>query len=200
MEESTIKAPEKGKFVKVLTPKEFKALPKEKQKVLIMKDVILQVETAKFCVKKGKYLEIERNSADVNDSAREAILENKIKCSGCARAAMFISAVKFLNKLEVRELTDYKFNYITDSWCNSRASSFIGRLFNKTEQRIIETVFEGTEGFIEHNNALRKSALEYREKLEKKHGKLDTFLRLDEYILIQICKNVIRNKGTLKLD
>lgn len=177
---------------KVITPEEFEALPKNERKILVAQDVIAQLKSKQLIAFTGDYLDITKQKCSPDDSARDAIINEEIKCTVCARGALFISAVKFKNKLKVGDLFG-EFTYTQPNYSSGRNTKFLKTLFTENEQKQIETVFEGVEYV--NNDKLSEKLLNYRHGLIQKRKREKSKLSIDNYVLINICQNIIDNNG-----
>ncbi len=68
-------------------------------------------------------------------------------------------------------------------------------LFSLEQQAMVETVFEGSISFIRDsldNKILSRKAVEYRKSLIQKWGESNKKLSRPEFILIELCKKMIR--------
>jgi len=227
----------------VLTPNEFSRLSKAKRAILIAEDVILQIKLGTY--KPGHHYatnfanvshlnwdeEAEFNDKDASEFLKTA-KKSEIRCTGCARASLFISAIKFKNQLSIGEVYNTNFNYKDeyDSDDDPSGTQYLSEEFDRWQQGLIESAFEGiiygaelieedeiepyhddwkdswdTDSEEKHYRTAKARnyyaklvlASKMRDKYLKKWKTLERKGRLskDNYVLTQICKNIIKNNG-----
>jgi hypothetical protein len=189
----------------MITPEEFEALPREEQKVLIAKDVIAQIKAGKIKIETGDYIYPLNRVENSKASAREAMLENRFPvCNVCLRGALFLSSVKFKNKLTVDNAIHTGFRYPDDSGLSGAATEFI--VFTPEEQALFECMFEDDNGFgdaiideDQGNKAVDKRSDYENEYFDLPVGHEDNDFSKDEYIVIRAMRDVIANKGKVVL-
>lgn len=206
-----------------MTTKEFLKLPKKVRAVLIAKDVLKQLKLGTYVprndyttcpTKKSVY-----NKLDENSDAAEFLRNPKspVHCEGCARASLFISAVKFKNELTLEDVTQADFDYPGDySWSNEKGGTgteYLSDEFTPYQQAIIESAFENSESFGEELeskmsdtqvakfNKERKAAVEFHKKevakWKAKKGQEGRPSK-NNWVLQAIVKNIIKNEGVFK--
>ena len=170
----------------------FKKASKPEKKILIAKDVLANIKSKKYIASHGNYFnnlyELSLNIGKNND-----IQENfdKIEnCECCALGACLISSTKYQNKLTFDDL-GYG-SSTSNSWLQLKS------IFTPREMAIIESCFEGFD-----TNACRVATDKFYYELDSNTGiKCQDFH--DDYIddeerLVAICKNIIKNKGFIKI-
>lgn len=207
---------------KILTTEEFDALDKAERCVLIAKDVISQIKVGSIRAITGDYVRSFKTKAITqpwsHEDAQCAIKDPTFKCESCARGSLFISAVKFKNKLNIEEVNDARFDYTNIE--SQKGTEYLGEEFTVKQQALIETAFEFKQvnklseqidmfipEIIEkdeyheivefYKNKVR--AIEFNIKYTKAWTKLKaggkTKFKKADYILTKICENIVINNG-----
>jgi hypothetical protein len=214
--------------------KEFLKLPKNERAVIIAKDVIVQIKGGIYKTNTGRYTScfikeefrpennIDYRYTDIymkerrkleNSDACEIInnMDPKaITCQGCARASLFISSVKFKNKLTVGQVFGARFDYKDSDYNNDKpgdGTKYLSEEFSETQQSLIESCYEGRfigPDYMEKTDGGVKSAIDFRKKVLQKYKKYylsetpKKKLRKLDFLLVEICKNIIKNDGQFK--
>lgn len=174
---------------KVLTPSEFKRLSKSARAILVAKDVIKHLRLEIYNAKSGHYVNFKGKNFDTysDQSARECLIDNRMRCEVCARGGLFLSMVRFKNKLSIRNANNASFT--TYSSAVGDATKFMRDTFNMVAQELVEAAFEQSTKI-----ACRLSL--YEAKAAKAYGKsLGARVRDSKENLIVLMKNIISNKG-----
>lgn len=213
----------------MLTTNQFNKLSRSKRAIIIAKDVIDQIKLGLYVpghsystdiVKTRTFDEKDPLLLNLLEQDAATILRNpenyKIKCEGCARASLFISTIKFKNKLTVEEMKHNDFSYDFDNpYCYTNegiSTKYLSEEFSPYQQALIETAYEGgrfgcelLDNFSEHMkskfNSERDKALEFNKKISLKWKKWRLASKRplkSKYLLIKICENIIKNNGTFK--
>jgi hypothetical protein len=204
----------------MLTTKQFNKLSRAKRAVIIAQDVIDQIREKIYKPNHRYNTEVFKNiySEDgIEQKDASTILKEQphtIKCEGCARASLFISAVKFKNELTVEEVIDARngFDYEESTYSENTGTDYLSNEFDKEQQALIETAYEGGrfgEDLLDNMsdrkaksfNQSLDTALEFHKKASKKwknwpyKSKRPT---KTNYLLTEVCKNIVKNNGTFK--
>jgi hypothetical protein len=173
-----------------LTPAEFNKLPRSEKAVLVAKDVIKQIKAEHYFATPGDYISLTYDKEKIRESAsaQECLINNKLECEVCIRGAIFVSAVRFKNKLTVEQVEYAGFNDVHGRRTN--ANTFTKDIFSKSQQELMEEFFEANEYSSQECNtkdtiAVRAYAMDVAE-----NRVLDADVRM-----VEAMKNVIRNDG-----
>ena len=95
--------------VKTINKAAFDKMSVYKKRVAIAKDVLLQLELAKFVPQRGQYVTIKRKGKNAlrplrTDAAKPLIAEENSKCYVCAKGAIMCSYVRNFNNAVYDEL------------------------------------------------------------------------------------------------
>ena len=182
----------------------FSKLSKPQKRVAIAKDVIAQIKIGRYVANVGAYIDSInfKNDLEMGEMKNKDIQKNfgKIEnCTVCAMGACLMSATKFANKLNFRDIGGS-----TDDLDNKKVKDLFSKLFSPEQLLMIETAFEG-EG--ESWNDESRVAYDLF-NLNKGYFKGSDMLRAsdsfgngyeeDDEKLIAIMQNIIDNKGTFK--
>lgn len=211
--------------MKKLTVEQFNALPKNKKAVLVAKDVIAQIKAQKYIPEAGSYAKIEINSFKKENQINESF--NNIECCEvCALGAMLMSCTHLGNKLTFEDIgadlsDEFEENIevgLSDLE-NSNVRKLFKSIFTPYQLLMIETAFEGCETFdwLDVDRSTQRDYLEeldnsratrYGRDVEKKQLTFSDakkchkfYLKhegFNDYRLIAICKNIIKNNGKFK--
>ena len=169
--------------------KDFLALPREKQRVAIAKDVLEQLRLEHFVASGGRYKTIhyEKGKEIWNfplERSMQRVLKEQVKtCYVCARGAILLSTIRKGNECTVegfRHDTDYENGNIIER-----------KYFNSIELSSIERVFENWDN-------CNKEEQEFADFLTEKARKFnyDEKSILGQKIrLAGICRNIVENDG-----
>lgn len=164
-----------------MTRKAFKKLPKDKKRVAIAKDVLVQLNARKIIPVTGTYLSILFAKESDKGKELQSVLKKK-ECEACALGSCFISLVRFEDNFKVKD------KYIDEG--EIYKSSFNSRLkkyFSATQLVLIESAFEKTD---------MASGLNYN--MQKMNDAIafgrDYYYPSDR--LVAIMRNIIENSGT----
>ena len=166
----------------------FKKATKAQKRVMIAQDVLAQIKTKRYVAESGCWVQpninaaCEKNLKD-EDSVQELFAKKKIKsCNVCALGGLFMSCINLNNNTTVEDLK--KEFYIGDFvYDDTKISNGLNRIFTQKQLILIETYFEGGEGYFKGGN----------EKI------LDFFPNYDDDERLEmIMQNIIDNNGTFK--
>lgn len=170
---------------------EFKNASPAEKRVIIAKDCIERIKLNQILPDRGCLIEYD----DLEEGSIKNQLEkgNIINCQACAKGGLFLSYIGRVNNFDRKDFTQ--------SWqdgynkLESSESIKLLELFEPEQLILIETAFEGyqvinddpnEEDFVDLTDLIRnESPMFYR------YAYPDDMDRL-----IQICQNIIRNKGT----
>ncbi len=177
---------------KVMTVEEFEALPIAKQRVLVAKDVIAQIQAKRYSACTGAYVydiefknDVCTKKQDVKDN-----FNNIEKCEVCALGGLVMSLTKYKNKLT--------FGDIEKLGSNKKATKLLTSVFIPEQLVMIESAFE------EDNSAgYWSSRILGTKKLDKMNTEKYEQWASDKEIgyyqhderLVAIMQNLIDNKG-----
>jgi len=178
--------------------KAFWNLPKEKQRILVAKDVLKQIQMRSLKVKQGTYFgiwapkkrfEIEKPKEKLDQFLLQIKNENA-KCEVCGIGSCFISLVRLGNNAKTSTFFGegaingfYEAN-------DGDMRPLLRKVFPSSQITLIESAFEMTT--ILYDNA--KHSYEHRIKARDFGQKYKS----DENRLKAIMRNIIKNKGTFK--
>lgn len=156
----------------------FWKMGKNRRKVAVAKDVLLQLSMGTIKPETGVYCRIESNN--IQQNLQESLINNEFSCRVCGIGAIFVSKVRLANKYLV---PDIELNYI-QYWGNlhvlaSEIRENVDRVFTRDELTTIEELFEGWQ----------LHGYQFRDAVPDE----STRLRL-------IMENIIQNKGQLNVE
>jgi hypothetical protein len=154
----------------------FDSMTPAQRRVAIAKDALSIIRLKNIKVKQGFYLESKflDNMCRKDDTA-VCDIDSMLKsnCKVCARGALLLSSVKIFNSASYGDL----------STCGSNNDDNVAfESFSKEQLLLIEWVFEG---WYHKDDRIHK----WKEKYPVPHDRL-----------VAILKNIIRNKGTFKIN
>ncbi len=166
----------------------FKKATKAQKRVMIAQDVLAQIKTKRYVAESGCWVQpnikaaCEKNLKD-EDSVQELFAKKKIKsCNVCALGGLFMSCINLNNNTTVEDLK--KEFYIGDFvYDDSKISNGLNRIFTQKQLILIETYFEGGQGYFKGDG-------------EKTLAFLANYD--DDERLEMIMQNIIDNNGTFK--
>ncbi len=167
---------------------EFKKANKAQKRVMIAQDVLAQIKTKRYVAESGCWVQpnikaaCEKNLKD-EDSVQELFAKKKIKsCNVCALGGLFMSCINLNNNTTIEDLK--KEFYIGDFvYDDSKISNGLNRIFTQKQLILIESYFEGSQGYFKGDN-------------EKTLVFLESYN--DDERLEMIMQNIIDNDGTFK--
>lgn len=178
--------------------KPFDKLSKTQQRIILAKDVILQVKAKVANAVEGQYFDVDDYgdhdfAYEKNNEFREIVSD--VKCEVCAKGALFLSHIVRTNKFSILQSLQQQGH---DSIINRLAE-----IFTKNQLDLIETAFE-KEVIEDKNRTL--SYPDSRDKfadviltdIAKAAVKFGKKYRSENNRLIAIMQNIIDNNGTFK--
>lgn len=167
---------------------EFKKATKAQKRVMIAKDVLAQIKTKRYVAESGCWVQTNINATcekDLKDedSVQELFAEKKIEsCNVCALGGLFMSCTNLNNNTTVQDLKNefYIGDLVAD---DDKISNGLNRIFTQKQLILIETYFEGSEGYFKGDD----------EKTVIFLANYDDDERLE-----MIMQNIIDNNGTFK--
>lgn len=202
----------KSKVITPMTMEEFDKLSRRKRACIIAEDTIAQIVSKIYTPKHAYNTTIADDPFALMDAEDASTFIRKnpqgIKCVGCARASLFISAIKFKDKLSLGQARKATFGYKQGT-----ATEYLSEDFSREQQALIECAYEGNTHFgfelLQHMPERkgrefarqRSLASRFRKKIKKRWQNWKSAARRPEfnsYVLIMICKNIIINNGTFK--
>ena len=167
---------------------EFKKATKAQKRVMIAQDVLAQLKTKRYFAESGCWVQpnikaaCEKNLKD-EDSVQELFAKKKIKsCNVCALGGLFMSCINLNNNTTVQDLKDE--TYIGDLVADDdKLSNGLNRIFTQKQLILIETYFEGSEGYFKGDD---EETVTFFENYD------------DDERLEMIMQNIIDNNGTFK--
>jgi hypothetical protein len=167
---------------------EFKKATKAQKRVMIAQDVLAQLKAKRYFAESGCWVQpnikaaCEKNLKD-EDSVQELFAAKKIEsCNVCALGGLFMSCINLNNNTTVEDLK--KEFYIGDFvYDDSKISNGLNRIFTQKQLILIESYFEGSQGYFKGDN-------------EKTVVFLESYN--DDERLEMIMQNIIDNDGTFK--
>jgi hypothetical protein len=167
---------------------EFKKATKAQKRVMIAQDVLAQLKAKRYFAESGCWVQpnikaaCEKNLKD-EDSVQELFAKKKIKsCNVCALGGLFMSCINLNNNTTVQDLKDE--TYIGDLVADDdKLSNGLNRIFTQKQLILIETYFEGSEGYFKGDD---EETVTFFENYD------------DDERLEMIMQNIIDNNGTFK--
>ena len=166
---------------------------------MIAKDVLAQIKAKRYFPESGEWVKPlwsdDQKSIDIkldpNSSIKDAFKSKAINsCQVCALGGLFMSCTNLNNNTTVQDLKDetYIGELVAD---DDKISNGLNRIFTQAQLMLIETYFEGGEGYF-------KGYSEYFSYSDEKL--LVTFFKSyhDDERLKMIMQNIIDNNGTFK--
>jgi len=170
---------------------EFKKATKAQKRIMIAKDVLAQIKAKRYFPESGEWVKplwsSDQKSIDIkldpNSSVKDAFKSKAINsCQVCALGGLFMSCTNLNNNTTVGDLT--KESYIGDLVADDdKISNGLNRIFTQKQLILIESYFEGSQGYFKGDD-------------------VKTFVFLETYNdderLKMITQNIIDNNGTFK--
>lgn len=184
---------------KPITTEQFNKMPVKKRRIMVAKDVLLQLEAGKIKAETGHYIQLKFvPDIDLKDS-REDIKKNYDKiseCRVCALGASIMSCTRLGNQLKFEDI-----GAGVASLNNSATKGLLRKVFTPKQLMLIETAFEGHSpsstrvasylfGLSRYDSLTNKEVEDcnkFRYRIEDVNDRLGA-----------IMKNIIKNKGIFK--
>lgn len=174
-----------------LTQRQFDALPKEKQRVYIARDVLAQLQLGKLNPKSGTYLYTKALASanikerDLKRDVGDVVLREP--CTACAIGSIFACAVHIADHAPLAGFLDHVTS--TGVAHGDVLKQYLDRFFTREQQALIEAAFE-------HTDIGSQCALAHIDR-----DTTDAAVRFNHGInsrrvrLTRIMRNIIRNGG-----
>ncbi|HMT01702.1 MAG TPA: hypothetical protein PKD00_00090 [Burkholderiales bacterium] len=173
----------------------FNSLSKEEKKVALAKDAIAQIKAGRTIPTNVTYF---KSLQDEDFDIQKNI--DKIKCEVCALGCLFISYIKYNNKYNTKDLEEDLIDEII--------LEDLSKYFTEKELVLIELAFEkwSYDAFLDFDTKISRgiAADRYVEELDITDEEIDMASEFNgdrnaDEVLIEICKNIIKNKGKFVL-
>lgn len=185
----------------------FWALDKRNRRIAIAKDVIKQIDAGKISASSGTYFKMMQ--APKSDGKLDLALKEQSHCSCCGLGACFYSLIMLGDKVKVSEVIE-KFPYLESfnyghSVYSDKMRDYLRDHFSSEQITLIESAFEKhriEDPLVKKSKELTKiirKAVSFGEKADKNFD-ISGFNNVNENRLISIMKNIIKNRGTFRLD
>jgi hypothetical protein len=163
--------------------KAFNKLSKDKKRIAIAEDVLLQLKLKKYNVESGIYCDLHNINTDKiaesSSNLQLLIKEKGNNCNVCAMGALFMSKVNKGDKCTIKQYENIESDKIVNN---------LKGIFSEKELRSIEFAFEGDDIIsIFNDNVVEEKHINFYNK----YG--DTTSRLKA-----IMNNIIKNKSYFK--
>lgn len=200
--------PTKTKVKKNKTTKTTKRLSPAQFRMSVAQDVIAQLQAKTIVAVGGAYIEnvpmeLYGEVSDLVRAGADEASTSKLKikdCTVCAIGSIFVSVFNKKNHMLPADLQRALENGAT------RMLDYLKPFFTLEQLSLMEAVFEEPVGFdphdMDHETSVRAQVHRYNIKRDYKrslHGRRLKDSDLDKHLLINIMKNVIKNKGTYVL-
>lgn len=161
------------------------SLKKFEKRMAIALDIISRVITGQIDPITGYYVSVRRPwEYDGDKQAKPYINSGELKCQACALGSTLISLVSRENKCTIDHLTDgYHFSALAGNSHRKR----LGKIFSHIQLSLIESAFEIVDKRSMGAEVDVSAAIEFGKKFKK-----------DSERLVNICLNIVENKGTFK--
>lgn len=194
----------------------FKKLSKAEKRVVIAQDCIIRLESKQFIVKAGALI---RGGLFKEEESQDLSLKNVlntnsvVECQVCAKGGLFLSVVGRTNRVQVWQVENeneiFSFEHKT-----------LLKIFSAKQLALIETAFECRQFLTRDEkgevirfkettvnnlyNFWKRNHIYYDDEFERVQNlaflsKTDLIYKEgydEDKLLINICKNIIKNKGT----
>lgn len=180
--------------------KPFSQLSKSQKRIEVVRDILIQIRRKVFKVIKGQYFDFDvTTEALVNvtedlDTCQlnDLVGQKKVKCTGCAKAGLFLGYIDKTNHLNLRQAKEYTFE-------NEAIIRRLKPLFSKNQLDLIECAFERSivdEADNTYLSVWDSDKYKYRRtEIAEKAIKFGKKYQSNEERLKAICKNMIKNNG-----
>lgn len=197
----------------------FKKMTKAEKRVVIAQDCIIRIESKQFKTGKGQLIgNFEKLIGEENNDSLKDLLNTNynLTCQPCAKGGLFLSMIGRVNKFKISDIE-------SDNERSSAEHKELLKIFTLNQLALIEAAFEGNQylefnekgKFIEFSKIEKQGLLKFwknnniimRDYIDVNSDfssfTIDWEFRLGEKynadkVLINICKNIIENKGTFK--
>lgn len=162
----------------------FNKATKAEKRVMIAKDCIARIKVELLIPNRGSVIKSE--AMNVNKE-----MLNSVECQVCAKGGLFASYVGRVNNFDRRTSIVCGWNTPIDE-----LHTKLNEIFTYKQLSLIECAFEGRK-YLDRDNK-GNFIIFYNKTLNKAENYRDRFENSKE-CLIEICENIIRNKGIFKL-
>jgi hypothetical protein len=170
----------------------FKKSTKAEKRVIIAQDCLDRIRLSQIIPKFGSFCSLKVRKDESTSLKAVLDTEDQPICSSCAKGSLFMSYLGRVNQFTVYDL---EYNSGNSAYDDSHLKLL--EIFSKKQLSLIEFFFEG-EQYVYKAFKFDKHIIEaYRERII---GGYDTrTLEGANLMLIELCNNIIKNKGTFKL-
>lgn len=176
--------------------RKFSKLDKAGKRVMIAKDVIIQLDLNKLKAVAGAYIDIKIMSGYKDTFKKKDIKANYSKineCRVCALGACLMSVTRLNNKLKFSDVGGglKDMNY-------TKVSELFKDIFTPNQLLLIETAFEGDTGGDKYAYRVMNATLNDNQFVKAVGFNDEYMFNGDDSLLRNIMLNIIKNKGTFK--
>lgn len=170
----------------------FEKATKAQKRVIIAQDCLDRISLAQIQPKFGSFCSLKVRKPEYTSLKAVLDTEEKEVCSSCAKGSLFMSYLGRVNQFTIEDL-----NYNSGNSGHDDAHYKLLEIFSREQLSLIEFFFEG-EQYVYKEFRFNKSIIEaYRERIIG--GYDHSTLEGANLMLIELCNNIIKNKGTFKL-
>lgn len=175
----------------------FENATKAEKRVIIAQDCLDRIKLGQiepaFSTMCKIYNDLETSQHSIKDYINT---KKELICSACAKGSLFMSYIGRTNKLTFNEVE-------SDNHIDGTEHSKLLKIFSAKQLSLIEFVFEGRQHLNFDKKGKRINLDKYYSKMRDfrfDNGTKKDYFGFDSNLLIvAICKNIIKNKGTFKL-
>lgn len=165
----------------------FNAMPKNRQRVAIAKDVITSLNTKEIVATQGSYLNsrqlwpdskefFSEEKENLDKQVRDVFIDkNPPKCTACAVGSLFVCAVKRHDAITIGEMNTFDRGNLTD---------YLDKFFDQDQLHLMEDAFETYYDKTNRHNESYNEAEDFGRKYKTAKERM-----------IAIMENVIANDG-----
>ena len=177
-----------------ISAEEFNALPNNEKRILIAKDVILQVESQRIKLVGGAFIKSKKLETFLNkqhDSVQLQTVLPDFVCTVCAKGALFLSDITTRNNYMVCNLSidnrdiEYKLDYFDNIQLDLIEMAFETKVFSHTNRKLYEFTNNRSNSFKASTDEGKAAIAFGRTIMGDKRKRL-----------IAIMQNIIDNDGT----
>jgi len=169
----------------------FEQATKAEKRVMIAQDCLVRINMKQIKPLFGSFCKLKTNSHS-ETSIKDVLEKERLVCTSCAKGSLFIAYLGRVNNFTVEDLHDNNSNSGYDE-----SHLKLLEIFTRKQLALIENFFEGKQFIYYEYNFDDRIIEKYREKIiggydHRTPEGADNLLR-------ELCKNIIKNKGTFKL-
>ncbi len=182
----------------------FNSATQAEQRVMIAKDCLARIEMEQIIPQVGHFCKIK--DFNPKENIKTKLETTNLVCMACAKGSLFMSYIGRVNNYTANEYS------ISNDEDNLEHHQLL-KIFEPQQLALIEYVFEGKQFIFNEEFDLSiyfKKIVKFREKVDKEiefytddddfiHSTCDIENEYSPKLLIAICKNIIKNKGTFVL-